>query len=107
MGDVTRRNRADRGSEPEVVSISTAPVNREDEIDHRARRYVMQMLIRLVCFIGAVVVDGPVRWVLIAAAVFLPYFAVVGANATPKREAGHVDDVTATDHRALPYRDDR
>jgi hypothetical protein len=46
------------------------------------------MSIRLVCFIAAVFVPGPMRWVLVAAAVFLPLFAVVIANATDQRDDG-------------------
>ncbi len=39
--------------------------------------------IRTACFIGAVLIgDGWLRWVLVAGAVFLPYIAVVMANAS-------------------------
>lgn len=44
------------------------------------------MIIRTVCVGLAVVVDGPWRWLFIAAAVLLPYVAVVLANAG--RESG-------------------
>ena len=45
------------------------------------------MAIRTVCFIGAVAVgDNWLRWVLFAGAVFLPYVAVVMANATDQRD---------------------
>lgn len=43
------------------------------------------MAIRSVCFIGFVVVDHPIRWVMAAGAVFLPYFAVVVGNAIVRR----------------------
>jgi hypothetical protein len=33
----------------------------------------------------AIVTSGPLRWVLVAGAVFLPYVAVVLANATDRR----------------------
>jgi hypothetical protein len=47
------------------------------------------MAIRTACFIGAVLV-GPnwFRWVLIAGALFLPYVAVVMANAVNSRDEG-------------------
>lgn len=47
------------------------------------------MTIRTLCFIAAVLV-GPnwFRWVLIAGAVFLPYVAVVMANAVNARDDG-------------------
>lgn len=38
------------------------------------------MTFRLLCFISMIFVSGPFRWVLLAAAVFLPYIAVVFAN---------------------------
>lgn len=38
------------------------------------------MGIRTVCFLLAVATDGPLRWVLIAAAILLPYLSVVFAN---------------------------
>ena len=47
------------------------------------------MGIRTACLVLAVLVEGPLRWVLLAAAIFLPYVAVVFANAgrEPEREA--------------------
>jgi hypothetical protein len=48
----------------------------------RARRYLVQMGLRLVCFLAAIfLADGWLRWVLVAAAVVLPYSAVLFANA--------------------------
>ena len=45
------------------------------------------MGIRTVCFVLAIVTTGPLRWILVAAAVFLPYVAVVLANATDRRRS--------------------
>jgi hypothetical protein len=39
------------------------------------------MMIRTVCFILAVVLPSPYRWVALVGAVTLPYIAVVVANA--------------------------
>jgi hypothetical protein len=39
------------------------------------------MSIRTLCFVLAVVVHGPLRWVFVSAALVLPYIAVVMANA--------------------------
>ena len=78
---------AHRG-EAEPVRITTAGTNPADEIAARQRRYVIAMAIRTACFVGAVVVDGWVRWVLLAAALFLPYLAVVMANAVVSRDDG-------------------
>lgn len=49
------------------------------------RKYLISMSLRVVCFLGAAVTSGWVRWTLVAAAVFLPLFAVVIANAVKPR----------------------
>jgi hypothetical protein len=47
------------------------------------------MAIRTVCFIAAVAVGpGVLRWVLVAAALLLPYVAVVMANAVTTKDDG-------------------
>jgi hypothetical protein len=47
------------------------------------------MGIRTVCFVAAVAVGpGVLRWVLVAAAVFLPLLAVIMANAGDQRDDG-------------------
>jgi hypothetical protein len=68
-------------AEPEVFSITGAHVPLSKDQNARTRRYLFSMILRTVCFIGAVVASGWLRWVLIAGAVFLPYIAVVIANA--------------------------
>lgn len=64
------------------VSITSAATSHSDELGARQRRYLIGMLLRTACFIGFVAIDHPIRWVLLAAAAFLPYFSVVLANAT-------------------------
>jgi hypothetical protein len=39
------------------------------------------MMVRTGCFIAAVFLPNPFRWVALAGALLLPYFAVVMANA--------------------------
>ncbi|GEN79151.1 hypothetical protein AFE02nite_08850 [Actinotalea fermentans] len=63
------------------------PAPLSDDVSARARRYLIQMTIRVVCFLGAVVVDHWTRWVLLAGAVVLPYVAVVLANAGRERRS--------------------
>lgn len=70
----------------EVFSITSAPESHSSELGAREKRYAVSMGIRTLCFIGAVVVTGPFRWVLLAGAVFLPYIAVVLANAGVRRK---------------------
>jgi hypothetical protein len=70
----------------DAVRITTAATSRQADISARQRRYVVSMAIRTVCFVAAIAVGpGWLRWVLVAAAVLLPYVAVVMANATSSR----------------------
>ncbi|WP_185996128.1 DUF3099 domain-containing protein [Nocardioides campestrisoli] len=71
----------------DAVRITTAASSREADIAARQLRYLLSMAVRVVCFIAAVAVGpGWLRWVLVAAAVLLPYVAVVLANATDTRD---------------------
>ena len=71
-----------------AIRITTASSSRHEDIAARQRRYVLSMSLRTVCFIGAVIADGWLRWVLVAGAVLLPYFAVVMANAVTTKSDG-------------------
>ena len=71
--------------EPEVFSITQAPVALSEEQSGRTRRYLISMGIRTACVIAAIFVPGWPRWVFLAGAVVLPYFAVVIANAGRER----------------------
>ena len=51
----------------------------------RVRRYTITMAFRMACFLSMLFVQGWLRWVLLAAAVFLPYIAVVLANQSDQR----------------------
>jgi len=83
MPGVPRRRR------DEAIRITTAPHSREAEIAMRQRRYLVSMAIRTVCFVAAILVGGGVlRWLLVAAAVLLPYVAVVLANVNASRSDG-------------------
>ena len=55
------------------------------EHDSRVRRYAFTMGFRTACFISMIFVDGPLRWVLFAGAVILPYVAVIVANQANQR----------------------
>ncbi len=78
--------------EPQAVRITDARTSHSDDVRHRQLRYLYSMLLRTACFVGAVVTGSWVRWTLVAAAIFLPYIAVVLANAanrrTPEQAAG-------------------
>ena len=72
-----------RGGRPddEVHRITSAPRSHADDQHARIVKYTVSMAIRAVCLVLAFVVPGPLRWVFVAGAVLLPYFAVVIANA--------------------------
>lgn len=86
----------------EVFTITEAQRPLSVEQSGRTRRYLISMGIRTICVLGAIVVPGWPRWVLIAAAVVLPYLAVVIANAG--RENDEPGDLGVSDSplRALP-----
>ena len=67
------------------VSITSARTSRSEDIRRREVKYLISMGIRTVCFVLAVVLSGPLRWVMVTAAFCLPYFAVVVANAADAR----------------------
>ncbi|MFI6979788.1 DUF3099 domain-containing protein [Embleya sp. NPDC050154] len=64
-----------------VYRISGARKGLTEDVAGRQRRYVISMSIRTVCFVAAVFTPSPWRWILVAGALFLPYIAVVLANA--------------------------
>ncbi len=57
---------------------------------------------RTACVLGAILVPGWPRWVLIAGAVVLPYFAVVIANAGKTRDRSGDLGVSAQPQASLP-----
>lgn len=84
----------------EVPSATNLPAAPKDDRDVRIRNYLISMTIRTVCFVLAVVLWGPLRWasvICMVAAVLLPYFAVVIANATNKRRIDVLGSVRPTD----------
>ncbi len=89
----------------DAIRITTAAPSAEEDTAARQRRYLISMAIRTACFLGAVVVTGWLRWVLLAGAVLLPYVAVVAANAVAgRREVAGLPEV-GVDLRHLPGRE--
>ncbi|MDN5796297.1 MAG: DUF3099 domain-containing protein [Intrasporangium sp.] len=83
------------GNQPPVVhTVTSAQTSSSDDQPQRIRRYLTMMGIRIACFGLVFVTSGWLRWVEIVAAVVLPYFAVVIANAVRPREVGHITPVT-------------
>ena len=89
-------------SEPEVHSITAAPVRLVDEQSGRTKRYLISMSLRTACVLLAIVVPGWPRWVFITGAVRLPYLAVVAANATRSRRGVGPTPVPVPSQMALP-----
>lgn len=67
--------------EKEVFDITNAPLALTRDQAGRQKRYFISMMIRTGCFILTVLLPSPYRWIALAGAVGLPYFAVVIANA--------------------------
>lgn len=76
-----------------VQSVTSAPQSAAEEQAQRMRRYLATMAFRVVCTILAIVASGWLRWTLVAAAVVLPYFAVVMANAVRPRAGDEIAPV--------------
>jgi Flp pilus assembly protein TadB len=62
-------------------SISDVGISLSEDQSARQRKYFISMMIRTFCFILAVVLPSPWRWVALIGAVTLPYIAVIAANA--------------------------
>ncbi|BDV30485.1 DUF3099 domain-containing protein [Microbacterium terricola] len=67
---------------PSPQSATSLPRAPRDDAGARSRRYLVMMGIRVACFVAMVLITpyGWYTWVLGAAAIFLPYIAVVLAN---------------------------
>jgi len=68
-------------SEEDVYDITSAQKSLSSDQPGRQRRYFISMMVRTACFILTVVLPSPYRWIALVGAVFLPYVAVVVANA--------------------------
>ena len=66
----------------DVPSITSASDAQSRLIDKKEREYLIQMAIRVVCFVGFSFIDHPIRWVLLLGAIILPYTAVVISNSS-------------------------
>ncbi|MGQ0466235.1 MAG: DUF3099 domain-containing protein [Sporichthyaceae bacterium] len=69
-----------RKQSAQVYAVTSARPSLTADVGDRFRRYAVTMTIRTLCFVGAIVTTGPVRWTLFAGALLLPYLAVVVAN---------------------------
>jgi hypothetical protein len=72
-------------TEPEVYAITNVQSGTSNDQKSRQRSYLIGMGLRTLCFVGAIVTSGTLRWILVAGAILLPYFSVVIANAGRER----------------------
>lgn len=92
-----------RHGEAGVPSITSVQEPLAEDQARRTRRYLLQMGIRVVCFLGAIVVDdGWLRVVMIVAAVVIPYVAVIFANAGRDKVTYETSAVPPAAPAALP-----
>lgn len=94
-----RLRRPAKAPQDEVHRITSAADSLRDDQARRTRRYLIQMSIRMVCLIAAVFTNGIIMWLLLAAAVVLPYIAVIEANVGRDTRG---DDLPPMDYHQLP-----
>jgi|GEM_PF-900640 len=83
------RVRLSRSSSDRPILITEAPVNADDEFDRRRKRYLVMMTLRAACIIGAASTFTLSGWLaagFVAAAVVLPWSAVLIANDRPPKQ---------------------
>ena len=90
-----------RSEQQPVHQITGARRGVRDDVNSRTRRYLASMGVRTVCFLLAVVTDGWLRWVMIAAALVLPYVSVVFANAGREGIQSMPAMASETDRKAI------
>lgn len=81
--------RPSRKQDDRPILITEAPVNVDDEFEHRRRRYLLMMTLRAVCIVGAASTFSLSGWLaagFVAAALVLPWSAVLIANDRPPKQ---------------------
>lgn len=88
---------------PVVHTVTDARTSLSEDIGRREKRYLIQMGIRTICLVLAVVVPAPwpIRALFIVGAVFLPYIAVIGANERAK-DLPPLADTVGPNQNAIP-----
>jgi Protein of unknown function (DUF3099) len=66
-----------------LITDARSPAS--EEMHSRVVRYTCTMAFRTACFLAMYFVGGPMRWVLFACALVLPYVAVIMANQANQR----------------------
>lgn len=85
---------------PDVARITSASPAHSVDLGSRQRRYVVSMTIRTVCFlVGVITIPAWYAWVFLVASIFLPYVAVVMANAGSSPDPDGPDPYVADERR--------
>ncbi len=94
------------------VRITTASAGAGADIASRQKRYVITMGVRTLCFVAVAVLamthagPGWLPWIFVVGAVFLPYVAVVMANAASTKSDGfELRDDSSQDKQLPPGAD--
>lgn len=74
-----------------ATNITSMRESADEERAARTRKYALMMAVRLACFLALIWVRGPWMLVFAAGAIFLPYFAVVLANAVRYRRNRRIE----------------
>ncbi|MBF4460791.1 MULTISPECIES: DUF3099 domain-containing protein [unclassified Pseudoclavibacter] len=85
-----------------TTNVTSMGDSEYDERAARMRKYTIMMLIRVACFVALIWVRGPWMFVFAAGAIFLPYFAVVIANAATQRRTRKVERPSFLQRRGKP-----
>ena len=81
-----------RNNSDDSIRITSATRPRSQDIAARQRRYLFSMSIRTICFVLAIIFrETPATWFFVAGAIFLPYVAVVIANAGASPDPGGME----------------
>jgi hypothetical protein len=100
VSDSQGRSAPGKGGPVPLITDARSPASVEH--DSRVKRYALTMGFRTACFVAMVFVDGPMRWVLFAGAVILPYVAVIVANqANQRRQPSRIGDGVPSDRPQL------
>lgn len=84
-----------RESEP-VQSVTGIGQNPEQERKKRMIKYTVAMTVRVICLVLGMFLQGWLMWLCFAAAIFLPYVAVILANDVRLESENKAAPVTAT-----------
>lgn len=76
-------------------SATSLNISPDEERRSRMIKYTVAMSVRMVCIVAGVFAQGWLMWVLFGLAIFLPYFAVIVANAQGPAEDRSVSKLVA------------